>query len=183
MNRRLASSIFAASLLTALAGCQSTPEPETSPAPVEDRSGATAPRDSSVGSAPRSGVGGSQLGMDPTQDPNNILSKHSVFFDYDSNSVKEEYKPVVTAHGNYLRDNRERRLVIQGNTDERGSAEYNLALGQRRADSVKQMMLLLGARENQIESVSFGKEKPRDTGHDDSAWAENRRADIEYQAR
>jgi peptidoglycan-associated lipoprotein len=116
----------------------------------------------------------------PLTDPGNILSKRSVFFDYDSTVIKDEFKPLVTAHAQYLVRNRSARMVIQGNTDERGSREYNIALGQRRADSVKQMMILLGAQEAQIESVSYGEEKPRASGKDESAFAQNRRGDIVY---
>ena len=117
----------------------------------------------------------------PLKDPNNILSKRSVYYDYDSTIVKDEFKPMVMAHARYLAQNRSARMVIQGNTDERGSREYNIALGQRRADSVKQMMLLLGAQEAQIETVSFGEEKPRAPGKDEAAFSENRRSDIVYQ--
>ena len=118
---------------------------------------------------------------DPLKDPANILSKRSIYFDYDSNSVKDEFRPVVAAHAKHLSQNGSARVRIEGNTDERGSREYNLALGQRRADAVKQMMELLGARGAQIETVSFGKEKPKAQGQDEAAWAENRRADIRYQ--
>jgi peptidoglycan-associated lipoprotein len=113
-------------------------------------------------------------------DPKNILSKRSVYYDYDSYVVKSEYRPLVQAHAQYLRDNVGARVLLQGNTDERGSREYNLALGQRRADSVKNAMTMSGARENQIEAVSLGEEKPRATGHDDASWSENRRTDIRY---
>ena len=116
----------------------------------------------------------------PLKDPGNILSKRSVYFDFDSSSVKDEFKPLVSAHAKYLTDNRGRRIVIQGNTDERGSREYNLALGQRRSDSVKKMMLLLGVTDGQIETVSFGEEKPRASGSDEGSYAENRRSDIVY---
>jgi peptidoglycan-associated lipoprotein len=116
----------------------------------------------------------------PLKDAGSILSKRSVFYEYDSNVVKDEFKPLVTAHSQYLTQNRNRKIVIQGNTDERGSREYNISLGQRRADSVKQMMLLLGVQEAQIETVSFGEEKPRSTGTDEAALAENRRSDIVY---
>ena len=109
-----------------------------------------------------------------------MLSKRSVYFDLDRYDVKDEYKPLVEAHGKYLQSNRSAKMTIQGNADERGSREYNIALGQRRADTVKRMMQIYGASESQIETVSFGKEKPRNTGHDDAAWAENRRDDIVY---
>ena len=87
----------------------------------------------------------------------------------------------MLAHARYLRDNGDAKVLLQGNTDERGSREYNLALGQKRANSVKNAMLLSGARDHQIEAVSLGEEKPRATEHGESAWAENRRADILYQ--
>jgi peptidoglycan-associated lipoprotein len=171
-----------------LAGCASQ---ETQPeAPIDDKGAATA----SAGGATTSGVGGTGVGGttasggavgtgaggSPLRDPANILSKRSVYFDYDSFVVKDEFRPLVEAHARYLVANRGTRMIIQGNTDERGSREYNIALGQKRADAVKRTMTLLGAQEAQIESVSFGKEKPKNPGHDESAWAENRRADIVY---
>ena len=123
---------------------------------------------------------GSARRGNPLRDPNNILSKRSIYFDYDSFVVKDEYRPLVEAHARYLQQNRNARVTVQGNTDERGSREYNIALGQKRADSVKRMMTLLGATESQIETVSFGKEKPKNPGHDEAAYAENRRDDILY---
>jgi peptidoglycan-associated lipoprotein len=115
------------------------------------------------------------------KDPNNILSKRIIYFDYDSNLVKEEYRPLVAAHAKYVASNGKARIIIQGNTDERGGREYNLALGQRRADAVKQMMTVLGAEAGRVESVSFGKEKPRAQGTTEEAYAQNRRAEIVYQ--
>lgn len=117
----------------------------------------------------------------PLRDPKNILSKRSVFFDYDSNIVKDEYKPLVTAHARYLQQNPSLKVRVEGNADDRGSREYNLALGQRRADAVKQMLQLLGARSEQIEAVSFGEEKPRCSDAAESCWSQNRRGDIAYQ--
>ena len=141
---------------------QSTPTPPPPPAPVVKP----------VETKPLAG--------NPLKDPGNILSKRSVYFDFDSSSVKDEFKPLVSAHAKYLNDNRGRKIVIQGNTDERGSREYNIALGQRRSDSVKRMMVLLGVTDAQIETVSFGEEKPRATGSDEGSYAENRRSDIVY---
>jgi peptidoglycan-associated lipoprotein len=120
------------------------------------------------------------LGVNPLKDPNNILSKRSVYFDFDSALVKDEFKPLVQAHARYLVEHPSTRMTVQGNADERGSAEYNLALGQRRSDSVKQAMNVLGASDRQIDTVSFGKEKPKALGHDEDAWAQNRRTDIVY---
>ena len=114
------------------------------------------------------------------QDPNSILSKRSVYYDYDSYTVKSEYRELVLSHARFLRDNASASVILQGNTDDRGSREYNLALGQRRADSVRNMMTLAGARDEQIESVSLGEEKPRAMGQGESVWSQNRRTDILY---
>ena len=105
-----------------------------------------------------------------------------MFYDYDSFVVRDEFKPVIEAHGRYLRDNKAAHVIIQGNTDERGGREYNLALGNKRAESVKRMLSLIGVPDGQIETISFGKEKPRNQGHDESAYAENRRSDLSYRA-
>jgi len=118
------------------------------------------------------------------QDPavkTGVLAQRSIYYDLDQYDIKDQYKPLVEAHAKYLRDNPGRKMLIQGNTDERGSREYNIGLGQRRSDGVKRMMQLLGAKEEQIESVSLGEEKPKSEGHDEQAWAQNRRSDILYQ--
>jgi peptidoglycan-associated lipoprotein len=182
--------IFAATLGLVLAGCSSTPTQEST-APVEERSAATGA--AGTGSASTSGAGAGNVtgsaagsgsaaarGGNPLRDPSSPLSKRSVYFDFDSFVVKDEYKPLVEAHARYLQGNRGAHVTIQGNTDERGSREYNIALGQKRAEAAKRMMVLLGAGEGQVDTVSFGKEKPRAQGHDESAWAENRRDDIVY---
>ncbi len=170
-------------VLGLIAGCASTAPKEQDPVPVVT---GTASKPEPVKPPPVveqpkvTPVKPEVIVANPLKDPGNILSKRSVFYDYDSNVVKDEYKPVVTAHARFLTLNRSRKISIQGNTDERGSREYNIALGQRRADSVKQMMILLGVQEAQIESVSFGEEKPRSSGKDEAAFSENRRSDIVY---
>ncbi len=108
------------------------------------------------------------------------LAKRSIYFDYDAYVVKDEYKNTVQAHANFLGTNKNRSIIIQGNTDERGGSEYNLALGQKRADAVRKAMSAMGVPEGQMEAVSFGKEKPKANGSDEASWAENRRADIVY---
>ncbi|MCL2020610.1 MAG: peptidoglycan-associated lipoprotein Pal [Betaproteobacteria bacterium] len=113
-------------------------------------------------------------------DPASILSRRSVYFALDRYDVTEEYRDLVAAHARFLVANRQFKILIQGNTDERGSHEYNLSLGQKRAEAVRQMLLLLGVQDSQVEAVSLGKEKPRAEGHNEEAWAENRRADILY---
>jgi peptidoglycan-associated lipoprotein len=164
-----------------LAGCQTTPKTEEQGAPVEERTPAAGAGASTAGTT-GSAVSGTQTGAqgNPLKDPRSPLSKRSVYFDFDSYVVKDEYKPLIEAHAKYLQANRGAKMTIQGNADERGSREYNIALGQRRADTVKRMMLLFGATDVQIETVSFGKEKPKNEGHEESAWAENRRDDIVY---
>ena len=156
-----------------IAGCSSTPDtPEQSGAPVESRSG-------NVTTVTAGGVDAGKLPPELT-DPKNILSKRSIYFDYDKYDVKPEYKDLVTAHARFLAAHAQFKMLIQGNTDERGSREYNLALGQKRADAIKKMLTLLGAREDQVESVSLGEEKPKNEGQNEAAWAENRRGDMLY---
>lgn len=121
--------------------------------------------------------------VDPLDDPKNILSKRSVYFDFDAYVVKPEYANIVSAHSTYIRDGKSRKVLIQGNTDERGGSEYNLALGQKRAEALRKAMVILGTPDAQIEAVSYGKEKPKATGHDEASWAENRRDDIVYTSR
>ncbi|WIT14442.1 peptidoglycan-associated lipoprotein Pal [Paucibacter sediminis] len=114
-------------------------------------------------------------------DPSSALSReHSVFFDFDSSIIGSDYAGVTERHGHYLAQQGNLKVTVQGNTDERGGSEYNLALGQRRAEAVKSALKLMGAKDAQIEAVSFGKEKPVAMGHDEAAWRQNRRADIVY---
>jgi peptidoglycan-associated lipoprotein len=118
--------------------------------------------------------------VDPLNDPKGVLAKRSVYFDYDSYVVREDGKEVVSNHSGYLTKNKGRKILIQGNTDERGGTEYNLALGQKRAEAVRKSMASLGVAESQMEAVSLGEEKPKAAGTGEAAWAENRRADIVY---
>lgn len=164
--------------LVLLAAC-STVKLDDKAAPVEDRNANTAPAPAPVSSNADTGAVGSGA-IDPLNDPNSILAKRSVYFDLDSYAVKSEYNAVVEAHGKYLASHPERKVIIQGNTDERGGSEYNLALGQKRAEAVRRAMALAGAKDSQMEAVSFGKEKPKAQGSNEAAWAENRRADIAY---
>jgi len=118
--------------------------------------------------------------VDPLNDPKGVLANRSVYFDFDSYAVRDDGKPVVENHSGYLNKNKARKIIIQGNTDERGGTEYNLALGQKRAEAVRKAMGSLGVAETQMEAVSLGKEKPKAQGSNEAAWAENRRADIVY---
>lgn len=122
-----------------------------------------------------------QVSVDPLNDPNSPLAKRSVYFDFDSYSVSDQYQGLLAQHAGYLKSHPARHILIQGNTDERGTSEYNLALGQKRAEAVRRALSLLGVADSQVEAVSLGKEKPVALGHDEAAWAQNRRADIVYQ--
>jgi peptidoglycan-associated lipoprotein len=167
--------LLAATVITMLAGCQTTPEADK-PAGVEDRTpGAAKPP-----SAATQPVAPSKLGGDPLKDPSSVLSKRSIYFDFDRDDIKAEFVPVVEAHGKYLRQNPDKKMLIQGNADERGSREYNLGLGQRRSDAIKRRLMLLGATEKQIESVSLGEEKPMCVDHSEDCWYKNRRGDMLY---
>jgi peptidoglycan-associated lipoprotein len=173
-TKRFAKQIALVSVLILLGACASKPKEEIKPeTPTAVPPAAAAP-------APAQVVQPS-VAQSPLHDPNNILSKRSVYFAYDKYDVSSEYQPLVIAHARYLRDHAGAKVAIQGNCDERGSREYNLALGQRRADAVGKIMALSGVPSGQIETVSFGKEKPRATGENEAAWAENRRSDIVYQ--
>ncbi|MDR0528398.1 MAG: peptidoglycan-associated lipoprotein Pal [Zoogloeaceae bacterium] len=164
--------LSAAFSLFLLSGCGTTGAPaETSGAPVEDRA--------QIAPIETSGINSSTLPSALT-DPSSPLSRRSIYFALDRYDIAEEYRELVTAHARFLIANPQFKTLIQGNTDERGSREYNLSLGQKRAEAVKQMLMLLGAQESQIEAVSLGEEKPRAEGHDEAAWAENRRADLLY---
>lgn len=158
-----------------IAGCGTTGGPEQPGADVEDRSAKRVD-----GAQVKPVTADDQMGTALAATRQGELAKRSVFFDYDSYVIKDEFKSLVEAHARFLVANPKVKMLIQGNADERGSREYNLALGQRRADAVKQMMTLLGAQSEQIETVSFGEEKPRATGSDEKSWSENRRADIVY---
>jgi peptidoglycan-associated lipoprotein len=176
-HKLLMSALFA----SLLAACGTTPTPDTG-APVEDRNVGAGTSGAATSGTTTGSVAGTATGSESNRlrDPNSILSKRSVYFEFDSYAVRDDYKPLIDAHARYLQGDKNGRMTIQGNTDERGSREYNIALGQRRADAVKKMMMLLGATDSQIETVSFGKEKPRNPGHDEGSWTENRRDDFVY---
>ena len=127
------------------------------------------------------GSGGSgSFGSQPWNDPKSPLFEKSIYFGFDEYTVQTKYQKMLSAHASYLKANPSQKIIIQGNTDDRGTTGYNLALGQRRSDAVRKSLNLMGVSDNQIEAVSFGKEKPKAEGDNEAAWAENRRADIVY---
>ncbi|GAB2179956.1 peptidoglycan-associated lipoprotein Pal [Denitratisoma sp. agr-D3] len=170
LSFRSLSSLLA--LAAVLAACSSQPPaPEQLPSGVESR-------DPNAVTGRVDGI--DPLSMAALKDPRSPLSKREVFFDYDSFVVREEYRPLIAAHAKFLVANPKVKMLIQGNADDRGSREYNLALGQKRGEALKKALLLLGAREEQIESVSLGEEKPRCEEQTESCWAQNRRDDMLY---
>ena len=171
-----------------LVACKSTP---IKPAAIEDKSPSsptatnTTPDAGADTSAIKeakidSGANGDDK-SNPLKDPNNILSKRSIYFDYDSDAIKTEYRPIVEAHVKYLLAHPDTKMVLQGNTDERGTREYNLALGQRRSVAVKKALNLLGVQDKQIETISYGEEKAAQNCADETCFGQNRRTDIVYE--
>ncbi len=168
------------SLSGLLFGCSSDKVKEEQPVAVEDlssqRSGASDDSNAQAyGTDDSSTSGFSQL-----NDPQSPLSVRVIYFEYDSSEIKSEYRVAIEAHSAYLNQNAGTKITLEGHADERGSREYNLALGERRAQSVKQQMMLLGVSSSQIRLVSYGEERPAVDGHDASSWEQNRRVEILY---
>ena len=164
-----------------LAGCASNVP--LSEVPVESRT------PSQVGAGAGSGAAGSSATAQPASRVATVdagaaavaaanAAGRTVYFDYDSFVIKDQFKPLLDAHAKALTANKGRKIVIEGHTDERGGREYNLALGQKRAEAVLRSLTLLGAKDDQVEAVSFGEERPASEGHDEAAWAKNRRAEL-----
>jgi peptidoglycan-associated lipoprotein len=161
----------------ALYGCATTDStdsntPGATPSTPGSQSGGVAP-----GTA-RPPVGLGKGGSFTTDKAGRPDLKYSVYYEFDKYDVKAEYRALVETHARWLKANPQGRLTVEGNADEQGSREYNLALGQRRAESVTKMMTLMGAKPEQIEAISYGEERPRSNGHDEKAWSENRRSDF-----
>jgi peptidoglycan-associated lipoprotein len=173
--------IIAATLTLLLTGCASqAPAPEQNPAGVHD--GKPSSGTSGTTTTPITGGNVDPYSLAALKDPKSAVFKRSIFFDYDQYAIKDEFKSLVEAHAQFLIKNPSLKMLIQGNADERGSREYNLALGQKRAEAVKKALALLGAREDQLESVSLGEEKPRCTDQTEECWAQNRRGDMLHSA-
>ena len=174
----MSKAIFAVLAIAVLYGCGSQPTQEEGKAGVEDRAPAAPATQLTQPSGSAKPVMPSRVGSNPLKDPKNILFKRSIYFEYDSDLIRDEYRPMLQAHAKYLEGNPGAKLLIQGNADERGSREYNLALGQRRSEATKRLLSLMGARESQIDAVSLGEEKPRCAEQTEACWAENRRSDL-----
>lgn len=170
--------MIAVLLVNLLAACASqkpvAPVEETKPAPVVEAKPIVAPAPVTAPATVE------PVAVDPLNDPNSLLAKRSMYYPFDVYAVQNADKPAVQAHAKYLAEHPDRTVRLEGNADERGSNEYNLALGQRRADGVKNMLILGGAKSSQIETASYGEEKPRATGHEEASWSQNRRTDLIY---
>ncbi len=181
--RQIATGLMMAGLL-ALWGCTSIEEkPEQ--APVEEQPVGAQPGASSTGAQLGAGQQGAAMGaesMSPSalNDPNSPLSKRIFYFAYDSSDLSDIDRDVIAAHGRFLAKNPTMNVEVDGHTDERGSREYNLALGERRARAVEQILTLQGAQKSQVHVVSFGEERPVALGHDEESWRQNRRVELIY---
>ncbi len=182
-----------ASGLVSLLGC-STPVPATTPPPIETAVPVTVPRAAppaqpappATPAAPSATAESKVTSVtlpDHLNPSSAISTERSVFFDFDDSVLRSEYAPLIERHARYLSTKAPLAVRIEGHADERGGAEYNLALGQRRAETVARALRLLGVKDGQLEAISHGEERPRASGHDETAWAQNRRADIAYPAR
>ena len=164
-----------------LFGCSSEKVKEDEPAAVEDLSTSAAASDSESTDAQAYGTDDSSTsGFSELDDPQSPLSIRVIYFDYDSSEIQAEYRSAVEAHAAYLIRNPNTSITLEGHADERGSREYNLALGERRSLSVREQMGLLGVSASQIRIVSYGEERPAVDGHDDYSWQQNRRVEILY---
>ncbi|MRR51911.1 MAG: peptidoglycan-associated lipoprotein Pal [Rhodocyclaceae bacterium] len=170
---RTLSLILASSVTLLLAACGSQP-----PAPEQDPAGVSDANRVNATGIDTSGVDGADITL--LRDPKSALSKREIFFDLDSYVVKDEYRSLLAAHAKFLNDRPKRKMLIQGNADERGSREYNLALGQKRSEAIKKALGLMGVREDQLEAVSLGEEKPRCMDASEECWGQNRRGDMLY---
>ncbi len=169
-----------------LGACSSTPVAAPAPVvaarPAAPPSMPAAPPPSMAAAMPASTVVSVTVPayLDPKSD---IAKGRSVYFDFDQAALKPEFNGLIERHGKFLLANPKVAVKIEGNADERGSAEYNLALGQKRAEAVLESLKIYGVKDTQLEAISWGSEKPKVTGHDESAWAQNRRADVQYPMR
>ena len=179
------SRIFPLLLAATLAGCSSNVKLED--VPVEDRSASARQADDGGAAGAAGAEAAAGRGVAPVQSggvdasgPGPANTTRIVYFDFDSYVVKPEFQSVIESHARYLAANKSRRMMLEGHTDERGGREYNLALGQRRAEAVRRALGLLGVTDSQVEAVSFGKEKPAASGLDEATMSKNRRAEINY---
>ncbi len=179
MMKRISSALVAAALI---AGCSSGVDLDN--VPVEDKAGTplstTDGNGANSGNAGQSGVAGVDLSQSGRDAAGPVGVSRILYFDYDSYIIKADYQSLIESHARFIKASPARKVMLEGHTDERGGREYNLALGQKRAEAVSRALGLLGVPSAQIEAVSFGKEKPAMTGHSEDAYAQNRRVELSY---
>ncbi|GJM04316.1 MAG: peptidoglycan-associated lipoprotein [marine bacterium B5-7] len=170
------------SFITLLFGCSSDKVKDDAPAAVEDLSSQQANANATDDSNAQAYAtdDDSTSGFSQLDDPQSPLSIRVIYFEYDSSEIRSKYRSAVEAHAAYLNQNSDTTITLEGHADERGSREYNLALGERRAQSIKQQMMILGVSSSQIRLVSYGEERPSVDGHDEASWQQNRRVEILY---
>lgn len=173
---------LALTVVALMAGCSSGVKLDD--VPVEDKTATStmggANQGANTGDAGQSGVAGVNLGQSGRDGVGPVGVARIVYFDYDSYVIKPEFQSLIEAHSRYIKSNQGRKVMIEGHTDERGGREYNLALGQKRAEAVRRSLALLGVPDSQVEAVSFGKEKPAAQGSSEDVHAQNRRAELSY---
>ena len=182
MMKRITLALTVAALM---AGCSSGVKLDD--VPVEDKNATStmggANNGANSGNTSQSGVAGVDLGHSGRDGAGPVGVARVMYFDYDSYVIKPEFQSMIEAHSRFIKAAPNRKVMIEGHTDDRGGREYNLALGQKRAEAIYTNLKLLGVKETQLEAVSLGEEKPKATGHDEASWAENRRGDLVYGAK
>lgn len=176
--------LIALAIIALMTGCASRGGVESTPAPVEERQttdGALTDETYREDAQAAGAIAGEGFSSEELENPESLLSQRVIYFEFDSNEITPEFAAVLKAHGNYLAAHPEVRMTVEGHTDERGSQEYNLALGERRAEAVKRILVLNGADAAQVQGVSYGEEKPVEDGSNEAAWSQNRRAELLYQ--
>jgi peptidoglycan-associated lipoprotein len=171
--------VVLAAVLISACGTKGPVKPEGGGAAVEDRTGA-AGAEGAEGASARALPGQTGIEASALDDPASPLSKRIIYFDYDQSDISPEYRAIIEAHAQFLASNPNVSVVLEGNTDERGSREYNIGLGERRAEAVRRLLMFQGASDQQIRTVSYGEERPAAMGHDEAAWQENRRVVLVY---
>lgn len=191
INGRILWVVSAALLVSACTPPSEVKEPEEEGAVVEERPTTgpeRVPGEAMPGGAGEPGEGATatplpgeeQVEVYPLDDPDSILAERVIYFEYDKSEIQEQFQSVLTAHAEFLAAHPDVSMILEGHTDERGSREYNIGLGERRAEAVRRLLLFQGASDGQLQTVSYGEERPAENGHNERAWAKNRRVELVY---
>ena len=170
--------------IVVLWGCESTPDKDADAGAADtvkvDSGAKPSGMDQDAGATARPMT---EAKKHPLDDPSSMLADRTIYFDFDKNDIKDEFRDVIKAHADFLSSNPSANVSIEGHADERGTREYNIGLGDRRANAVRQLLVLQGASSGQVDTISYGEERPAALGHDESSWSQNRRAEIVYTSR